>query len=271
MRIGLGCGALGDASLDEGRVQTLLDGALALGVTVFDAARSYGVAEARLGRDLRGHRVTISTKGGYGVDPVPEWTGAAITEGIERARRLLGVDRIDVFHLHSCPLEVLQRAELTDALHAAKRAGRIGRAGYSGDNEALAWAVESGLFDAVQASFSVFDQSNGPTLRRAKERGLWVMAKRPLGGAAWRGTPNDDAGREYRRRLELMGLPIDEDLAARFVAHAPEVDVALVGTSKLENLRQVVAAVAKGPLPAAVDSSVREAFVNNGAGWRAQI
>ena len=271
MSIGLGCGALGEPSLDEVQVQALLDGAVELGVTVFDAARSYGIAEARLGRGLRGRSVTISTKGGYGVEPVPEWTGTAITEGIERARRLLGVERIDVFHLHSCPLEVLQRPELTDALQAAKRAGRIVRAGYSGDNEALSWAVESGFFDAVQASFSVFDQSNGPALRRAKARGLWVMAKRALGGAVWKGLGTDDAGREYRRRLEVMGLQVDEDLAARFVAHAPEVDVALVGTTRLEHLRQVMEAVARGPLPAEVESAVRAAFHGNGAGWRAQI
>jgi aryl-alcohol dehydrogenase-like predicted oxidoreductase len=271
MKIGLGCGALGVPSLDEESVHTLLEGALELGITVFDAARSYGAAEARLGRGLSGRRVTLSTKGGYGVEPVPEWTGAAIFEGIERARQVLGVERIDVFHLHSCPLEVLKRAELTDALHEAKRSGRIARSGYSGDNEALDWAVESGLFDAVQASFSIVDQSNGPTLRRAKERGLWVMAKRPLGGAVWRSLATDEAGREYRRRLEGMRIDVNEDVAARFVAHAPEIDVALVGTTRLENLRQVVGAVAKGPLPGAVDAAFRDAFARSSSGWRAQI
>jgi len=79
MKLGLGCGALGDARLDEGQAAALVDAALRVGVKVFDTARSYGESEGRLGRFLHRRAVTISTKGGYGVEPVREWTGAAIT------------------------------------------------------------------------------------------------------------------------------------------------------------------------------------------------
>jgi aryl-alcohol dehydrogenase-like predicted oxidoreductase len=126
MKLGLGCGALGDARLDERQAAALVDAALRVGVKVFDTARSYGESEGRLGRFLHQRAVTISTKGGYGVEPVREWTGAAITAGIERARHELGVDRLGLFHLHSCPLEVLQRPDLLEAPGVGEAAGAGG-------------------------------------------------------------------------------------------------------------------------------------------------
>jgi aryl-alcohol dehydrogenase-like predicted oxidoreductase len=266
-RLALGCGGLG--ALPESEGLALVRRALELGVNVFDTARSYGESEARLGRWLEGTAVTRSTKGGYGVEPVPEWTGEAISAGIERARRTLRVPCVDVFFLHSCPLEVLERPGLVEALVRARERGLIGAAGYSGDGEPLAWAVEHGAFQVVQASFSVFDQANGPTLRRARAAGLTVFAKRPLAGAVWSRVPTDDATRAYRRRFEAMAvepsLPWDE-VATRFVAHAPEVDVVLLGTTRPERLAQAFGLAAKGPLPADLDRLVRAAF---SGGWPA--
>lgn len=275
MKLGLGCGALGDLRrLDERQAAALVDAALRVGVKVFDTARSYGESEGRLGRFLHRRAVTISTKGGYGVEPVREWTGAAITAGIERARHELGVDRLGLFHLHSCPLEVLQRPDLLEALESAKRQGLVERIGYAGDGEALAWAVECGRFDAFEASWSVFDQANGPVLLRAKAQGKFVLAKRPLGGAPWRGLPSDAAGAEYLRRMQAMAIDVAmpwEELAARFAAHASEVDVILVGTTRAANLERIAAAVEKGPLPAELDGLIRAAFRREGTKWTAQI
>lgn len=269
-RIGLGCGALGAVGEPEG--ESLIRGALALGVTVFDSARSYGDSEARLGRWLAGSSATRSTKGGYGVEPVPEWTGEAITAGIERALRTLQVERIDLFFLHSCPRHVLERPGLIDALLKARARGQIGEAGYSGDGEALAWAADDGRFGVLQASFSVFDQANGPVLRRAKARGVRVLAKRALGGAVWTRAPSDDATRAYRHRFEAMGLELPlpwDEVATRFVAHAPEVDVALVGTTRLSHLERAVQLAALGPLPDGLDQLIRGGFSRSA--WPAMV
>lgn len=75
--IGLGCGPLGAPGLTERDAEALVDAALALGITLFDTAPSYGPSEERLGRTLERHRdrVVLSTKVGYGVDGVPDWTG----------------------------------------------------------------------------------------------------------------------------------------------------------------------------------------------------
>lgn len=275
MKVGLGCGALGDPSaIDDAQATYLVRGALELGVRVFDTARSYGLSEERLRRALAGTPVRLSTKGGYGVEPIAEWTGEAISAGIERARRQLGVEGIEVFHLHSCPLEVLQRPGVIEALHEARAAGRIVRAGYSGDGAALQWAVESGAFDAVEASFSVFDQTNARALRAARAKGLWVIAKRALGGAVWERAPSDEATRAYRSRFEAMALTFElpwEEVAARFVAHAPEIELMLVGTTRLAHLHRIIDAVLKGPLPEAMTQTIRGTFERLGQQWAAQI
>ncbi len=46
-------------------------------------------------------------------------------------------------HLHSCPKEVLERGKVTWALGEAVRAGKVRVAAYSGENEALAYAISS--------------------------------------------------------------------------------------------------------------------------------
>jgi aryl-alcohol dehydrogenase-like predicted oxidoreductase len=52
--LGFGAGHVGDPALDEAEVGRLLHGALDLGVTLIDTARSYGLSEERIGRHLAG-------------------------------------------------------------------------------------------------------------------------------------------------------------------------------------------------------------------------
>ncbi len=274
-KVALGAGALGDARLSEAQAEALVHGALELGVRLFDTAVSYGLSEERLGRYLEGREAAVSTKGGYGASGAADWTGDAVRRGIDQALGRLQRERLEVFHLHSCPLEVLQREELVRALEDARAAGKLERTGYSGDNRELEWAVASNHFGAVEASLSLFDQRNAPALARAGAAGCAVFAKRPLGCAPWRGlAPHDDASRAYAERMRSMrlepgGLGWDE-LAVRFAAFSPGVTAVLVGTSRLEHLRACVEAAQRGPLPAEVDEAVRTAFASGGD-WPAMI
>ena len=277
--VGLGAGALGDAALSDKEAERLLLGALELGVNLFDTAPSYGASEERIGRILgpRSQDVVLSTKGGYGVPGVPDWTGEGIAAGIEQAMRRLRTEVLDLFHLHSCPLEVLRREEILEALARAVREGKIRAAGYSGENEALSFAVDSGRFAVVQTSVNLCDQRGLDGLvPRAGERGLGILAKRPLANAVWRDDrPGDDASRAYRHRLEVMRLdpaPYPWDaLALRFAAHAPGVTAILVGTRSLERLRRAVDVVAEGPLPEARVEALRARFRACDAGWEGQV
>ncbi|HEY8042458.1 MAG TPA: aldo/keto reductase [Polyangiaceae bacterium] len=278
-RLGLGCGALGDARTSERDAERLLLEAVDLGITLFDAARSYGLAEERLGRHLaRRPGVLLSTKGGYGAHGVEDWTGAAIERGIDQALGRLSAERIDLFHLHSCPLDVLRRDDLRGALDRARAAGKIRVAAYSGDNEPLDWAVDSRAFGGVQCSVSVFDQrALRHALPRAASCGVGVIAKRPLGNAPWRFAERPhghdaDVSWDRMRALAIDPAPLAwQELAVRFAAFAPGVACAVLGTTSVEHLRDAARHVAAGPLPGEVFARVRDAFDRAGAAWPGRV
>jgi aryl-alcohol dehydrogenase-like predicted oxidoreductase len=267
--LGLGAGHLD--GLDDTQAARLIHGAVDLGVTLIDTARGYGASEELLGRHLgpRRGRVVLSTKGGYGVEGGPDWTPECISAGVERALRTLRTDRIDVFHLHSCPLEVLRRDELLAALERAVADGKVGVAAYSGENQELAWAVTSGRFGVVQCSVNPFDQH---ALGLVRAGGIGVIGKRPLGNApwGWDGRPAGhyaecywDRWQAMRAHLppELAGPDADwADLTVRFGAFAPAVSTVIVGTSRLDRLQDHVARVERGPLPPEVQSALGAAF-----------
>lgn len=280
--LGYGAAAAGDPALGEAAAARLLHGVLDLGVALLDTARSYGLSEERIGRHLAGRRdeIVLSTKVGYGVPGYEDWTGPCIEAGIDRACRVMRTETIDVAHLHSCPVETLRRGDVVEALVAARDAGKIRVAAYSGEGDALAWAVDSGAFGSVQCSVSVVDQASARNglLDRAAARGLGVIAKRPLANAPWRGGPpptDDDAAREYRERWAALDVVLDamkpEAAAIRFAAFEPGVSAAIVGTRSLEHLGAVARAVAEGPLPPDLVASLHGWFARRGASWPGKI
>ncbi len=278
--LGFGAGAIGDARLGEAEAERLLLAAADAGITFFDSARSYGLSEGRLGRALgpRRHEFVFCTKVGYGVEGHADWTGGCIARGIDDALGRMGTDRIEVVLLHSCPADVALRDDILGALEGAKRAGKALAVGYSGDNEDLAAAIESGRFDAVEMSLSLVDQGAiERQLARARERGLGVIAKRPLGNAPWRFRERPEAHDvgEYWARLRALAFdpgPLGwDELALRFSAFLHGVSTSIVGTTNPDNLRRNVALVAQGPLPEAEVAALREAYRRADRGWRGMI
>ncbi len=281
--LGFGAGSIGEASLDEPDARRVLDEVVDLGVTLIDTARGYGLSEERIGRYL-GHRrkeLVLSTKGGYGVDGVADWTAEAVTRGVDDALGRLRTDWIDVFHLHSCPRDVLERGEVTLALRRACDAGKVRVAAYSGENDALGFALESGVFRALQCSVSLCDQAAlDDVMPRAVERGVGVIAKRPIANAAWRfdARPAGDYAEVYWERLQAMTLErhgLDwAEYALRFSAFAPGVSSVIVGTRNAEHLRTNAAIIARGPLAPGAFDAARETFTRAAAragGWAGQV
>lgn len=274
-RVGLGTGRLGDPALSERQVEALLWGALDRGVTLIDAAPSYGLAEDRVGRYLSGRRrsFTLSTKLGYGVAGVADWTGACIEAGVDRALRVLRTDVIDIAHLHSCPRAVLERGDVVEALLRAVRRGKVRAAGYSGEGDALEWAARSGAFSVLQASVSLCDVgASSATLREARARGLGVLAKRPLAGAPWRAGPTDGAGEVYRRRWRSLGLRVAPggELRVALPFCLLYADAALVGTARLSSLDEACEAAAC-PLDDGMRGLLDATLAARGRGWEGQI
>jgi aryl-alcohol dehydrogenase-like predicted oxidoreductase len=270
--VGLGAGALGDPALSEQDAERLLQGALELGVTLIDTAPSYGASEERLGRHLgwRRQHVVLSTKVGYGVPGVADWTPACITAGVELALGRLRTDWLDVVHLHSCPREVLERPGLLEALEAAIRAGKVRVAAYSGENDALGWAIGCGRFGVVQRSVNLCDQGQ---LEFPPPPAIGVLAKRPLANAAWafRDRPAREDVAVYWDRLRALGLDTAglewDELALRFAAFVPGVSSCLVGTHRLAALARACEVVARGPLLPELLTQLRAAWWRAAAGW----
>ena len=272
--LGLGAGQVGEDHVTEAEASDLLNGALDLGVTLIDTARGYGMSEERIGRHVGGRRdaFLLSSKGGYDIPGAADWSAASVTASIERSLRLTRSERIDIFHLHSCPGEILRRGDLQDALDTAVVAGKIGLAGYSGDNQHLAFAVDSGRFAAVETSVNLADQWNlRQVLGRRPELG--VIAKRPLANAPWRFAerPSGHYAELYWERLRELALdPAGlawAEFALRFTAYAPGVHTAIVGTAKLANLRRNVELVSRGPLPPEALAGIAEAWQRIGFNW----
>jgi len=279
--LGLGAGEIGGDHLDEREVETLLRTAVERGVTLIDTARSYGQSEARIGRVLAPvrDRVVLSTKVGYGVDGVADWTGECIQLGIERALGQLATDRIDIVHLHSCPVEILERGDVIAALHDARRAGKLRCAAYSGDNEPLVWAAASGQFDSLQLSWNLCDQRAAPVIERASAAGMGVIAKRPLANAPWRYAerPVGQEAEPYWIRWQALAIDArglvggDAELAARFAAHYPGVSSAIAGTRQVAHLCDNVELVARGALDPELVGQLRARFAAVGADWPSRI
>lgn len=279
--VGLGAGQIGGDQSDS-QVSELLHAALDAGINLIDTAPSYGNSEERIGRILRGRRAEfiLSTKGGYGAPDAADWTPQAITNGIDAALRRMGTEQLDIFHLHSCPLETLQNAELLRALADARQAGKIRVAAYSGENEALAWAIESGQFGCVQTSVNLADQRGLERyIPSAVKRGIGVLAKRPLANLAWRffEQPFGQYAEPYWLRLRAMGFEVGGDpsalheLALRFSAFAPGVSAILLGTSSLAHLRRNLELLRAGPLPTHKEAELRARFAQHAGDWPGQI
>ncbi|QRK13340.1 aldo/keto reductase [Archangium violaceum] len=274
--LGFGAGPVGSPELSEASAEALLHGVLDAGINLLDTAPSYGLSEERIGRYLQGrrHEFVLSTKCGYGVPGVEDWTGPCITQGIDLALGRLRTDVIDLVHFHSCPVDVLERPGVVDALRRAVEQGKVRVAAYSGDNAPLRWALHSGAFGSVQTSVNVFDQKVIDWgLPVAREKGIGVIAKRPLGNAPWRfaerpGAPDIATYWERMRALALDTEGLDwSELALRFAAFVPGVASCIVGTTRTENLQSNLRALEKGPLPDALVDRIRDAFRRNEQGW----
>ena len=276
--LGLGCGAIGANDCTEDTAAHVVAIALEAGVRLFDAAPSYGYAEERLGRYLKPRRkeIWLSTKLGYGVPGVDEWTGPCITAGIELALRRLHTDYLDIALLHSCSREVLLRDDIRWAFERAKREGKVRFYGYSGEGSALQAALSVPEFDVLMASLNLCDQRSIDEVL-PQLRGRLFLAKRPLANAPWR-YPERPVGHyveTYWERWQAMALPdfgLDpSELALRFSAWHTGVANIVIGTANPSHLLQAVEWVSHGPLPGEVTSIIRTTFRNHDTHWTGQI
>ncbi|MBX9902377.1 MAG: aldo/keto reductase [Burkholderiaceae bacterium] len=279
--LGFGAMHINDERVSEDEAAYLLNAVLDLGVNLIDTARGYGLSEQRIGQHLQHRRseFLLSTKVGYGIAGVPDWTYDCIIAGVEAALVRMRCSHIDIVHLHSCRLTILEQGDVIRALEACVTSGKIRAAAYSGDNAEVDFAIECGQFSVIQSSVSVCDQINFvQRIPAMQAKGIGLIAKRPIAGAVWRRSerPNNDAEGAYWDRWQEMRLAdaladISQlnptEIALRFTAHAPGVATCIVGTSKLDHFEQNLQLVENGPLPQEIADLIRAKFLRHGAHW----
>lgn len=278
--LGFGAGHIGDGQIEGKEFGHLLNTVLDSGINLIDTARAYGLSEKRIGQYISHRRsdFILSTKVGYNDKWHPDWSYDTVISNIEEALKLMSTDYLDIVHLHSCSLDILEKGEATAALDKAKEQGKVRIVAYSGENEALQYAIHSKRFGSLQTSVNFCDQ-RGITqyLTLAKEAGMGVIAKRPIANAPWRHVtpPVGHYSEEYWHRWKKMnpdphGLPWDE-LALRFTAFAPGVDTCILGTSSARHLKTGLEAIDKGALPLDLNNYLSDIFKSNDSNWNGLI
>jgi aryl-alcohol dehydrogenase-like predicted oxidoreductase len=273
--IGFGAGEIGDYNIPDSNVEHLLNFALDSGITLIDTARGYYASEERIGKFIshRRNEFILSTKIGYGIEGYQDWSYDIIIAGVDEALKILKTDYIDIVHLHTCTKEVLKNNGVINALLKTKELGKIKVAAYSGENEDLAYAVNTGNFGSIQTSVNITDQRDiDTTIAGAKSKGMGVIAKRPIANAPWRFTeqPFGNYAEHYWLRWKKMSLNFDiepNELFLRFTAFAGGIDTAITGTANIHHLSDNIRIVEKGPLPEDIYNSIKRKFKENDDNW----
>jgi aryl-alcohol dehydrogenase-like predicted oxidoreductase len=289
-RIGLGLAALGRpgyitlghasdlaghtdvASMERG-AHAVLDAAYAGGVRYFDAARSYGKAEAFLSswlaqRGLGRDEVTVGSKWGYTytadwrtdaeMNEVKDLSGANFRRQLAETRALLG-DHLRLYQIHSATLEsgVLDDREVLEKLAALRSTGVFIGLTTSGPGQGatLERAIEVGGFDCVESTWNLLERSAGPALAAAHAAGMGVMIKEAL--ANGRLTERGDVPELAAAAREAGATP--DALALAAVLAQPWVDVALSGATTVPELESNLTAIGQEVDGARFDDMVEDA------------
>jgi len=191
------------------RAEEVLDAAYAGGVRWFDCARSYGLSEDFVGKWLekRGHsseEVAVSSKWGYRytagwrVDTagepheVKDHSAAHLRQQWPESDALVG-SHLRLYQVHSATFDsgILESTE-THAAHAALAALKRDKGwalGLSVSSPAQGAVVDAALkievdgerlFDAVQATYNVFEQAPGSSLTAAHAQGCVIIVKEAM-------------------------------------------------------------------------------------------
>ncbi|MDR1909937.1 MAG: aldo/keto reductase [Spirochaetaceae bacterium] len=273
---GLGCGGfsrIGIESHGPDHAAGIVRAAFDAGVNFFDTATVYGTQGA-VGKGLAGiprDRYILSTKLPY-QNKTPEDLLATLEESLRELR----TDYVDIYHLHGvAPADYPQvRDRLVPAMEQAKKAGKIR---FLGITEVFAFdtghamfkdCLKDALFDCIMTGYNMLNPSAAKrVLPLAIEKNLGVLCmfavRRALHdplqlraniarilerGQADPSLVRDEGVLDFLVESGAAGSIVEA--AYRFCRHTPGIGVVLTGTGNAEHLRENLASIALGPLPA---------------------
>jgi aryl-alcohol dehydrogenase-like predicted oxidoreductase len=271
----------------EAHAHDVLDAAWAAGVRYFDAARSYGRAEAFLvswlhRRAIAADAVTVGSKWGYtytanwqvdaDVHEVKEHSLPVLRRQILESRGLLGA-YLKLYQIHSATLEsgVLENSVVLAELAQLRETGLV--IGLSLSGPAQARTLEKAmtivmdgkpLFGAVQATWNLLDPSAGEMLAAAHRAGMGVIVKEALANGRLTARNDDPTFAAQRRALEEIATSLSvtiDALALAAVLNQEWATVVLSGAATVDQLKSNVTAlqVAWSPGLAAALAGLAEA------------
>ncbi len=303
--VGLGCwqlgGDWGEVS-DDDALATLRAG-LDAGVTLLDTADVYGDGRseqliARFLADLPvADRPFVATKAGRRADPhVPEaFTPENLRSWVDRSRRNLGVEQLDLVQLHCPPTPVYDDDAVFDALETLTSEGAVAAYGVSVETvaEALTAIARPGVA-SVQIILNAFRRKPlEQVLPAAAQAGVGILARVPLAsglltgrydesttfgaddhrtynrsgeafdvGETFSGVPFEvgvDAARQVAEVARGLGVPTSA-LALRWILDQPGVTAAIPGARNPEQVRGNAAADDVAPLDEATLAALEAVY-----------
>jgi aryl-alcohol dehydrogenase-like predicted oxidoreductase len=216
--LGFGCGAVGGFMVrgDPAEQERTVARAIAAGVNYFDTAVQYGNGESEknLGRvlqRLKPANVIVGTKVRL---PPSEFGNVAdaVRNSLEGSLARLGLERVDIFHLHNPITEagggsaLSVRQVLVDVVPAFERLRQQGKIRFLGmtavgDTMALQQVIDAGVFDSAQIVYNMLNpsaaedlpqnypaQDYGRLFDHTRAAGVGVVGIRVLAGGALSGS-----------------------------------------------------------------------------------
>ncbi len=258
-----------------------------LGVNLIDTALAYGDghSEKLVGQAVRdaGTRIYVATKvppknrawpARAGVDIGQVFPYGYIVGCAEESLRNLGLDAIDLLQLHVWTTEWTGRDEWRRAFEDLKRSGKIRAAGISlteHDPDSGLEAIRTGLIDAVQVIYNIFDQLPERNLfPLCRRENIGVLARVPLdeGGLTgrldentrfelgdfrdwyFRGDRRKQVAEHVTALMRDLGDGVNlPEVALRFCLSHPAVSSVIPGMRTRRHVESNAAVSNQGPLP----------------------
>ncbi len=274
-RLGLGTAELGFAYglgspelPSEEEAISLLQGAVSAGVTFFDTANYYGLAEERIGKSgiLKNPDVVVCTKCAQFLEKgeyfKPAELERKIREQVESSLQNLKLESLPLLLLHGPTAKQMEEGIVRGIVEKLRTEGKIRYWGVSTrGTEAPLAAIETGA-DVLEVAFSIADRRMEPVFAAAQKKGVGIINRSVYLKGAFAGKakhlPDDLA--PLKKTVEAAGAIARElgialtELALRYTLSEPAISVSLVGTAKVTHIQSAAEALGRGPLP---DDAVR--------------
>jgi aryl-alcohol dehydrogenase-like predicted oxidoreductase len=220
--VGLGTWQFGGdwGPVSESDAFAVLDASAEAGVTLFDTADVYGdgLSEQRIGAWRAANPsvpLTVATKMGRRAEQLPSnYVAANFREWVDRSRRNLRQDTLDLVQLHCPPTPVFTDDAVYDALDALVADGSIAAYGVSVEESAQALAaIARPNVASVQIILNAFRlKPLDELLPAARAAGVGILARVPLASGLLSGkyTVDTEFAPEDHRNYNRHGEAFDQ-------------------------------------------------------------